>query len=678
MQIRNRHCSALVLGSLLMLLPSPHLLAQPADGTYSGATSQSRAISVEVTNGEVASWTLSFQCGPTSGTITVNPGFCPIVNNSFDCGSAFCAPGATTSQLEGTFNGNTVSGTFTLSTQPIAGSCCTLSDFSWSASMPDPPLFDLTGNCSTAGTTSQFFTDFQGGSDLSDDFQVPVGEQWSVTQVGVEGFFGNNGADAPTDSVNVNIYSDNGGLPGALECMYPELIPASGVANPDFALDLVPACELSAGVYWLQVQAVMPFDPGDRQWFWSHSIETFGNLFAFQDTLDLFGTGCTSWQAAASCFDPPPSDDDLCFALSGTSTELPSLSINDVSVVEGDAGTTAAEFIISLSAASNLSVEVDFATSDGTATVGSDYSAASGTVTFPAGTTTQVVTVHVLGDILDELDEMFFVDLSNPTNATILDNQGKATILDDDDPPSLSIDDVSVVEGDAGTTAAEFTVSLSTASGLSVSVDYASVNGTAMAGSDYSPVSGTLIFPAGTTTRPIMVQVIGDTLDELDEMFFIDLTQPSNASILDDQGLGTIVDDDEAPSLSIDDVSVVEGNAGTTAAVFTVSLSTASGLSVSVDYASADGTAMAGSDYSSVSGTLVFPAGTTTWPITVPVIGDTLAEPLETFFVNLSNPVNATLSDNQGEGTILDDENPIFTDGFESGDLSAWVVANRR
>src|SRR5262249_38487383 len=110
------------------------------------------------------------------------------------------------------------------------------------------------------------------------------------------------------------------------------------------------------------------------------------------------------------------------------------------------------------------------------------------------------------------------------------------------------------------------------------------------------------------------------------------------------------------PTLSINDVTVVEGNSGTRSATFNVTLSAASILPVTVQYATANGTATAGSDYQARSGTLSIPTGKTTGTIAVPVTGDRLPEPDETFFVNLSGASNATIADGQAVGTIVDDE----------------------
>jgi hypothetical protein len=165
-----------------------------------------------------------------------------------------------------------------------------------------------------------------------------------------------------------------------------------------------------------------------------------------------------------------------------------------------------------------------------------------------------------------------------------------------------------------------------------------------------------LTFPAGTTTQTINVLVRGDTLDENDETFNVNLSSATNATIADAAGLGTIQDDDPSPSLTISDASIVEGNNGNRSVTFSVSLSAPSGRSVSVSYATANGTATAGSDYNSKSGALTFSAGTTVQTISVTVRGDRTVEPNETFLVDLTNPTNATLGKNQGVGTIINDD----------------------
>src|SRR5262249_51694283 len=154
-----------------------------------------------------------------------------------------------------------------------------------------------------------------------------------------------------------------------------------------------------------------------------------------------------------------------------------------------------------------------------------------------------------------------------------------------------------------------------------IMVHYQTADGTAKAGSDYTAVSGTLTFPPGTLTRPVSVPVANDGLSEANETFFVQLSNATGAAISDDEGQGTIVHDDAPGSLSINDVAVAEGNAGSTPATFTVSLSTVSGQVVTVDYTTVDGTATAGSDYTATSGTLTIPAGALSGTITVQLTG---------------------------------------------------------
>ncbi len=230
--------------------------------------------------------------------------------------------------------------------------------------------------------------------------------------------------------------------------------------------------------------------------------------------------------------------------------------------------------------------------------------------------------------------------------------------------PTISINDVTLAEGNAGATAFNFTVSLNTASLCNtITVNYATANGTATtADSDYALSSGILSFAPGETMKTVTVNVTGDTKFETNETFFVNLTSPTNATIADAQGLGTINNDDAQPTIAINDVAVTEGNAATVNASFTVSLSAVSGVTTTVQYATANGTASAGSDYVAVPlTTLTFSPGEQTKTVTVLVNGDTTVEPDETFFVNLSNPTNATIADNQGQGTITNDDLPPFT-----------------
>jgi chitinase len=343
----------------------------------------------------------------------------------------------------------------------------------------------------------------------------------------------------------------------------------------------------------------------------------------------------------------------------GTITDddgLPVLSVNDTTVVEGDAGVTTATFTISLAPASGRSVTVNWATTAGTATAGTDYVATSGVRTIAAGSTSATVNITVNGDTVDEPNETFGISLSGPTNASLGDAAGVATIADDDAAPVLSVNDTSVTEGNAGTVTATFTISLSGPSGQAVSVNWATTAGTATAGTDYLAASGGRTIAAGSTSATVSITVNGDALDEADETFGISLTGPTNASLGDAAGVGTITDDDPAPGLSIADVSAAEGNVGSTTFSFAVTLSAPSGRTVTVQWATADDEASSASDYAPASGTLTFVPGDTTETASVTVNGDLVAELDEGFTVTLSSAANATIVDGIAVGTIVDDE----------------------
>jgi hypothetical protein len=184
------------------------------------------------------------------------------------------------------------------------------------------------------------------------------------------------------------------------------------------------------------------------------------------------------------------------------------------------------------------------------------------------------------------------------------------------DTPSITISDVSVAEGNAGTTAAVFTVSLSPASAQPVTVAYTTADDTASAGSDYQAASGTVTFAPGETSKTVIVRVNGDRVGEPNETFIVKLSQASNAVIRDPQALGTILDDE--PRITISDVTHNEGNRGRTAFTFTVTLSSAYDAPVTVNYARADGAAtVADNDYVPTAGPLTFAPGQTTLTITV-------------------------------------------------------------
>jgi hypothetical protein len=346
-----------------------------------------------------------------------------------------------------------------------------------------------------------------------------------------------------------------------------------------------------------------------------------------------------------------------------TASVVPALSIADVSLSEGNSGTKTMTFTVSLSAPTTNPVVFDIATSNGTATAGSDYVAMSLTgQTIAAGQTSKQFSVTINGDTAREMDETFTVTVSNVGAATVTDGVAIGKIVNDDAGPVLSVNDVSIAEGNSGTKLATFTVSLSAVPSNAVTFDIATANGTAVAGSDYMAKATTgVVIAAGTTSTTFTVTINGDTAGEADETFKVNISNALGAGLADAQGIGTITNDD-TPALSIGDVSISEGQSGTKLATFTVQLSDIAAWPVSFDAATANGTATAGSDYVALALTgQTIAAGQTSKAVSVTINGDTVFEPNETFAVNVTNVAGATVTDGQATGTILDDDEPTLS-----------------
>jgi hypothetical protein len=328
-------------------------------------------------------------------------------------------------------------------------------------------------------------------------------------------------------------------------------------------------------------------------------------------------------------------------------------SITDVYVAENGGSVT---FTVTLASALSATATIDYATADGTATAGTDYTATSGTLTFNAGITSRTFTVPILDDTISESAEAFTVTLGNPTGgAGILRGTATARISDND---GLSIGDVTITEGTGGTVIATATVSR-TDSAASASVDWSTVDGTAEAGLDYTAASGSLVFLTGEATKTIEVSIATDSLWEANEAFRIVLSNASGAAIVDGSGTVTISNDDGAsnPVLDILDARITEGNDGSPVMRFNVSLSYAIGSAVTVNYATQDGSALAGSDYTQTSGTLTIAAGQRSGVIEVPIAADTVAEGVEYIRLTLADPTGgATIGDGTANGVIANDD----------------------
>jgi hypothetical protein len=338
---------------------------------------------------------------------------------------------------------------------------------------------------------------------------------------------------------------------------------------------------------------------------------------------------------------------------------LPTVSVAGASAQEGNSGPTPFVFTVTLSNPSGTPVTVAYATADGTATVlDNDYAATSGTVTFLPGETSQTVTVTVNGDVTFEPNEAFTLTLSAPAGATVGTGTATGSVVNDDVIPVISVNDRAAAEGDAGATTLVFTVSLSNPSSSPVTVAYATTDGTAtVADGDYAAAGGTLTFAPGVTTQTVAVTVTGDTAFEADEVFTVSLSAATGGTIGDGAGIGTVLNDDAAPMVSVDSPAVDEGDTGTRPLTFTVTLSNPSARIVTVVYATANGTAtVADGDYAAAGGSLLFLPGETTKTVTVFVNGDVTFEPDETFSLALSAPTNAVLGTAAGTGTIRNDD----------------------
>jgi Zn-dependent metalloprotease len=371
---------------------------------------------------------------------------------------------------------------------------------------------------------------------------------------------------------------------------------------------------------------------------------------------------------------------DVPFTTAACPPGAASFSVADATVSEGYLSGSTMRFRVSLSAPLGAPISVNYATADGTALAGSDYTTTTGTLTFAAGEIVKFVNVPVLGDAVVEPNETFTLNLSSPSGAPIVDGTAIGTIFNDDG-STLSVTDYRIAEGTgAGATNLVFTVITSATSASPITVQYATANGTATAGSDYTTAAGTLTIPANVASVAVSVPVTRDSMIEPDETVLLNLSNAVGATIFDSQGLGTIVADDGL-LVSISDKTTDEGNAGFTPINFTVTLSAPAPGTVTVDYATADGTATSPLDYTAANGTVTFANGESSKSVTVLVVGETGQEPYETFLVNLSNPTGATIGDGQGQGTITNtdgatDRSRLMFHNFVTNRLYRWHMKN--
>ena len=426
-----------------------------------------------------------------------------------------------------------------------------------------------------------------------------------------------------------------------------------------------PAPAATAGSDFESQAGTLTFAPGET----SRQISVVVRDDRLAEWHEYFSVDLTEASANASIGDG--------HGLGSIADNEPVISIDNASVVEGHAGTTDAVFTVRLAQPYDQPVSVNFSTAEGdtqfpggywgyygyypplpAATSGTDFQGQAGTLTFAPGETSREIRVAVYGDRRAEATEYFSVDLTSPAgNARFSYAHGVGSITDDE--PYVEIGSAQVVEGNTGTVNALFTVTLATASTAPVTVDWSTVDDYyygATAGTDYQPSSGTVTFnPGGPLTQTIAVPVIGDRIFEYSESFYVSLGNGSWWAA------GTILDDE--PLISISDTTVAEGDAGTTGAVFTVSLTQVYDQAVTVNYSTAenyfDPRATAGSDFELSSGLVTIPAGQISGTFSIPIYGDTTIEEDEYFQVSLSGPSpNAMISLNHAFGIIVDDDEP--------------------
>ena len=410
----------------------------------------------------------------------------------------------------------------------------------------------------------------------------------------------------------------------------------------------------------------------------SNGTATAGtNYTATSGTLS-FAAGETSKTITVPILNSASQVSDLSFSVTLSSPSSGTTISNASGTVTVTAALKAATLAIASSASTNESlgsasvvvtrsgsladsVSVNYATSNGTASAGSDFTAASGTLTFAANETSKTITVP-LGVAPYYTHECtaahgaktFSVVLSNPSsNATITNSVSAITIA------AVSSTPIQVsISPTASTSEAAGTVSLNvTRSGrpsVDIWVKYSISDGTAVAGSDYTPVLVDLMrfyYPDAATTKTITLPIIADSVAEGEEQFTVNITEVSGcAAIANAASVVTIAADAGAgPTLSIASSASASASSGSVALTVTRSGST-TGAST-VNFATSNGTATAGANYTAVSGTLSFAANETSKTITVPILNSSTQSSDLSFSVTLSSPSSGTTISN-ASGTV--------------------------
>ncbi len=294
---------------------------------------------------------------------------------------------------------------------------------------------------------------------------------------------------------------------------------------------------------------------------------------------------------------------------------------------------------------------VDYTVSSNSATAGADFEAASGTLTFAAGETSQTINVTILNDNIAEAVEALQVTLSNPSGIGLSsESSAELLILDDEAAPTVSLAPATISEAD-GT--AEVELTLSHPSAAPVTVRVTSANGTAIAGSDYEKVDQTVTFAPGETSQAAVITLVSDDSYERDESLNLTISDVTNGQLpAETEAEITIEEDDAAPVVSVSDVSVTEPESGSQMMTFELSLEKPAAVDISIDFETADGTAIADEDYTFTHGTLVIKAGSMGGSIDVVILSDADDEGAETLTLLLSNLSDGVLAGSAAAGSV--------------------------
>jgi len=524
------------------------------------------------------------------------------------------------------------------------------------------------GNNSGAQFRNDFVEIFNRGTTTVDFSLTP----YSVQHASVGSNFGSNKTNLTSGIIAPHRYflvQESGGTTNGVALPSPDATGTIALASTSGKVALVAGTTSLSSTACPGDDGTSPFNPlsstiadfvgyGDTSTTAGHCYEGSAPTANLSNTTSDFrkAGGCVDSNDNASDFfvaQPNPRN-----SASATGDCKPEIIINDVTVTEGNSGTVNASFTVSLTAASSQTVTVDFATADGSATAPADYQANGGTLTFNPGQTTKTIAVIVNGDLVDELDETFTVNIFNPTNATITTATGTGTITDDDAPPTVTLSLGGSPMAEAGGVAT-VTATLSAVSSLSVTVDLA-FSGTATLSTDYTRSGTSIVIPPGSATGTITLIAVQDSLDEDDETILVDIANVTNGTESGTQQVTAIItDDDLSPTVSFTADSS-SGLENVTPATIAVSLSTASGRTVTVGYSVNGGTATGGGiDYMLAGGTLTFSPGVTNQSITLSVVNDTADEIDETVPVTLSAPTNAALGAITTHTYIILDDDPL-------------------